>query len=376
MDTGAAASGSATRSQRVVLITNSRFWAQGNGLAARTSELVRFLSRNYTLAVVSLNAVTQEELGLLKRMGWGFDLFILGQPGERATVAEVKRRFRHYFNDTSPPAVYIVVKTELSFMRDAIPAAGKTMLDTNDLISDRTQSTAAHQVADLFPLTREQEIDLLRRYDRVICIQPTEYAKVVEWLGPGKAVLAPHPVRAAALALRQTASVLGFVASRWHANVDGLQWFIDQVWPALAGTGLRLDVHGYVGEAFPGLQIPGIRFMGFNDDLAACYAQIDIAINPVRYGAGLKIKTVEAMARGLPLVVSRQGATGLEAIAGRAFLLAEDATAFADGIKALAADFSLRQTVARAAHSYAAENFGADRCFGDLGRQIECLGAQ
>jgi glycosyltransferase involved in cell wall biosynthesis len=166
------------------------------------------------------------------------------------------------------------------------------------------------------------------------------------------------------------------VASRWHANVDGLKWFIEQVWPALVGTGLRLDVYGYVAEAFSGLGIPGIRFLGFVDDLAACYAQIDIAINPVRYGAGLKIKTLEAMAHGLPLVVSRQGASGLEALAGQAFLVADDAKAFADSIKLLAGDFSLRQSMARAAYSHATQNFGPDQCFRDLARQIECLSAE
>ena len=258
-------------------------------------------------------------------------------------------------------------------MLDAIPANGRTLLDTIDLVSDRTQSMAAHQVKDHFPLTRDQEIQLMQRYDRVICIQQAEYAKAAEWLGADKVVLACHPVSAAALPLRDHASVIGFVASRWHANVDGLKWFIEQVWPALAGTNLRLDVYGNVGDAFREVRIPNIRLLGFVDDLSACYAQIDIAINPVRYGAGLKIKTVESMAYGLPLVVSRQGATGLEGLAGQAFLLAEDAMAFAGNIRMLAGDDSLRKSIARAAHSYAMHHFGPDQCFRDLALQIDCL---
>ena len=375
MSTDAPDNDAAMKQQRVVLITGSQFWVKGNGLAARTSELVLFLSRNFSLAVVSLNAITPGEVTLLQGIGARFELFVLGQHGQRPTVPALTQRFRQFFNESSPPAAYLVVKAELSFMLDAIPANGKTFLDTNDLVSDRTQSMAAHQVKDEFPLTRDQEIELMRRYDRVICIQQAEYAKVLEWLGPEKVLLAPHPVRATALPLRQTASVLGFVASRWHANVDGLRWFIAQVWPALAGTSLRLDVFGYVGEAFRGLSVPGIRFLGFVADITACYAQIDIAINPVRYGAGLKIKTIEAMAHGLPLVVSTQGATGLEALAGKAFLVADDAMEFAANIKALAGSLSLRQAMACAAHSHATGNFGPDRCFGDLARQIRSLGA-
>lgn len=364
-----------TARQRVVLITSSPFWVKGNGLAERTRELVMFLSRKYALAVVYLNPVAQGDVNLLQGMGARFELFILGESGRQTTLTAIKQRFRRFFNESSPPAVYLIVKTELSPLLDAIPVNGKTFLDTNDLVSDRTQSMAAHQVRDDFPLTRDQEIELMRRYDRVICIQQTEYAKVLEWLGADKVVLAPHPVRAVALPLRQTASVLGFVASRWHANVDALKWFIEQVWPTLAATNLRLDVYGYVGEAFGGIRVPNIRFRGFVDDITACYAQIDIAINPVRYGAGLKIKTIEAMAHGLPLVVSRQGASGLEAFAGQAFLVAKDATEFADNIKTLAGDYSLRQTMARAANSHAAINFGPDRCFATLAQQIDHLGA-
>ena len=375
MSTSTLNSVSGTARQRVVLITGSKFWVKGNGLASRTRELVQFLSRRYGLAVAYLNPVTQHDLGLLQRLGMPFELFVLGEYAGQTSLAALKQWFCRFFNESSPPAVYLVVQTELSFMLDAIPTNGKTFLDTNDLVSDRTQSMAAHQVNDHFPLTREQEIELMRRYDRVICIQQAEYAKVREWLGDEKVLLAPHPVTAIALPLRPVASVIGFVASRWHANVDGLKWFIKKVWSALAAANIRLDVYGYVGEAFYALQAPNIRFLGFVDDLTACYARMDIAINPVRYGAGLKIKTIEAMAHGVPMVVSRQGATGLESLAGQAFLVADDAKTFAAQIKALVANFSLRQAIAGAAYSHAAHNCGPDECFRDLVHQIECFGA-
>jgi glycosyltransferase involved in cell wall biosynthesis len=359
--------------QRVVLVTASPFWIKGNGLAARTRELVLFLSRHYELCVAYLYSIGQADVSVLQGMGARFELVFLGERGSATSEPALVRRFRHFFNASSPSAVYIVVKTELSFLLDAIPGNARTLLDTNDLVSDRTQSMAAHQVQDTFPLTVAQEIALLRRYDRVICIQPSEHDKVASWLGADKVVLAPHPVAVVALPLRETASALGFVASRWHANVDGLRWFMEHVWPLLAGTNLRLDVYGYVGEAFTDLQVSGIRFHGFIDDLDACYAQIDIAINPVRYGAGLKIKTVEAMAHGLPLVVSRQGASGLEMLAGDAFLVADDAEAFASHIKALAGSLSLRQSIAHTAQAQAALRFGPEHCFRQLMQEVDCL---
>jgi hypothetical protein len=132
MSTDAPDNDSATKQQRVVLITGSPFWVKGNGLAARTSELVLFLSRNFSLAVVSLNAITPGEVTLLQGIGARFELFVLGQHGQRPTVPALTQRFRQFFNESSPPAAYLVVKAELSFMLDAIPANGKTFLDTRE----------------------------------------------------------------------------------------------------------------------------------------------------------------------------------------------------------------------------------------------------
>jgi len=361
---------------RIVLITMARFWDKGYGVAARTRELILFLSRNYSLAVAYLGGITQYDVAALQGMGARFELFILGELGRQDTPRELAQRFRRHFDESSPSSVYLIVQTELSFMLEAIPSNGRTILDTNDLVSDRTQSMEQHRVRAHFPLTQAQEISLMKRYDRVVCIQQSEFAKVAGWLGPDKVILAPHPVAAVSLPLRETSAVLGFVASKWHANVDGLRWFIEHVWPLLAQENLRLDICGYVEEAFRGLQVPNLRFLGFVDDLSAFYATIDIAINPVRYGAGLKIKTVEAMAHGIPSVVSRQGASGLEALAGQAFLLAEDAVSFADHVKALAGNYSLRQSLANAARSYAVENCSPDRCFRDLARAIDSLSSR
>ena len=363
----------AERLPQVVLITSSQFWVKGNGLASRTRELVLFLSRRFALTIAYLNLITEPELRLLQAVGAEFRLLVLAEHGGPVTFEAMVRRFRAFFNDSSPPAVYLIVQTELSAMLAAIPANGLRFVDTIDLVSNRTQSMADYQVQDHFPLSPAKEIELLNRYHRVICIQSAEYAQVVSWLGAERAILAPHPVAAVNLPMRQRAEVVGLIASRWHANVDGLHWFIEHVWPALAFSGLRLAIFGYVGEAFSGRPIPNMRCFGFVDDLGSCYSQIDIAINPVRYGAGLKIKTVEAMAYGLPQVVSRQGAMGLEPLDGKTLLIADDAASFVDCIKMLAGDFARRQTMAKAAREHIRMHFGPEQCFSGLAREIECL---
>lgn len=354
--------------RNVVLITRVPFWTEGFGLATRARALVRFLATRFDLSVVILGNVSNADLVRMRRVGVNFRLFFLGacDTADRAIVEETWRtRFRRHFGVDVPPAAYIVVQTELSFMLEAIPANGRRILDTNDLVSARTRSMAQHGAPDHFPLDEAGEIALFRRYDHVMCIQPDEYTSVRNWIGE-KALLVPHPVVATSQPLRDEARSIGIVASRWHANVDGLRWFIEQVWPHFHGRGLTLDVHGFLCEAFADCRVPGLRLHGFAENLAACYAHIDIAINPVRYGAGLKIKSVEALAHGLPLVATPQGASGLEASAGTAFLLARDADEFVAALESLLASVDLRRTLGRGACAYVAEHLSVERCFAPL----------
>lgn len=348
------------------------FWIEGFGLATRTRELVRFLAARFDLSVAILGNISDVDLALMRRLGANFRLFILGgsdAADQRAFQEASCASFRRHFGADAPPAAYILVQTELSFMLDAIPANGRRILDTNDLISARTASMAQHAAPDHFPLSEAEEIAIFRRYDHVMCIQAGEYARVRSWIGE-KALLAPHPVVAAPQPLRDEATSIGIVASRWHANVDGLRWFIEQVWPHFHGRGLMLDVYGFLCEAFTDCRAPGLCLHGFTGNLAACHAQIDIAINPVRYGAGLKIKSIEALAFGLPLVASPQGASGIEAAAGTAFLLAHDAAGFIAAIESLLADAGLRCALGRRACAYVAEHLSVERCFGPLADRI------
>ena len=110
----------------------------------------------------------------------------------------------------------------------------------------------------------------------------------------------------------------------------------------------------------------GLVLHGIVPRLSDIYAQIDIAINPVYWGAGLKIKTVEAMANGLPLVTTAEGARGLRPLAGKAFLVAADRESFVAGLNELIADFNLRQNLAREGADFVAKFLKPESCFRDL----------
>ena len=72
------------------------------------------------------------------------------------------------------------------------------------------------------------------------------------------------------------------------------------------------------------------------DDLNVLYGRkADLIINPVQLGGGLKIKNVEALANGLPLITTPEGANGLEDGINNAFLLANTTEEWIESIIAV-----------------------------------------
>jgi glycosyltransferase involved in cell wall biosynthesis len=109
-----------------------------------------------------------------------------------------------------------------------------------------------------------------------------------------------------------------------------------RVWEEHPGVVLRL-VGAEPGDDVRALAGPRVEVTGFVADLEAVLDGARVAVAPVRHGAGLKIKSVEAMARGLPVVTTPLGAEGLDDGA----LVGEDAETFAAHVSALLSDDEL-----------------------------------
>lgn len=110
-----------------------------------------------------------------------------------------------------------------------------------------------------------------------------------------------------------------FVGGFGHPpNVDGLLWLLEHIWPSIRASLPDAVLHIVGSSASPELTSrtdPGIVFHGFLSDesLGNLYQTARVALVPLRFGAGVKGKTVEAMRLGLPLTST---SIGLEGLAG------------------------------------------------------------
>ena len=351
--------------KKVVLITATRFWRQGAGLWARTAALVSHLSEHCELTIIFTRAIRPDILQRLHTAAPRFHFITPNSTGGMEEPAMIEA-LRGVCAELGPADVYIIDKLENSALLDALPVRGQRFVDTHDLLSQKTLSMQRHGYRPRIPMSEQDESELLARYDGVICIQREDYAIVCSWLGENKAILAPHPIAITPQVVRRQVRRIGFAASDWFANVEGLQWFLREVWPAFANRALSLDIHGSVRKHFADDEAPGVCFHGHTDSLQAVYGEIDILINPVRFGSGLKIKTVEALGNGLPLVTTSEGARGLTDADGDALVIADDATSFSAALEALLDSPQRRQRIAAGALDYARKHFSPAACFGQL----------
>lgn len=164
----------------------------------------------------------------------------------------------------------------------------------------------------------------------------------------------PRPVPACADIL--------FVAGFGHPpNEDAACWFVAEVLPAIRERvpGVRLSIVGsHPSPRVRALAGPHVIVTGAvsNDELRRQYASARVAAVPLRVGAGVKLKVVEALVEGLPLVTTPTGAQGLPGLADVASI-AGDATSFADAVVALLTDDALWETRATAGIAFASSRY-------------------
>ncbi len=153
----------------------------------------------------------------------------------------------------------------------------------------------------------------------------------------------------------------------WMANVDGVEFFMDAVWPAISRTRpwARCVI---VGRSPPQRLVDRARgrllnweFTGFVDDVRPFVQNAHVYVIPLRVGGGTRIKVYEAMAMGCPVVSTRIGVEGLPVEHDRHYLEGDSADAMAVAVLSLLDDRERSTRLSLQARKYVEENMSASR---------------
>jgi len=153
----------------------------------------------------------------------------------------------------------------------------------------------------------------------------------------------------------------------WMANVDGVEFFMDAVWPAISRARPRARCV-IVGRSPPQALVDRSRarrlnweFTGFVDDVRPFVHNAHVYVIPLRVGGGTRIKVYEAMAMGCPVVSTRIGIEGLPVKHDRHYLEADSADAMVAAVLSLLDDRERSARLSLQARKYVEENMSANR---------------
>ncbi len=154
-----------------------------------------------------------------------------------------------------------------------------------------------------------------------------------------------------------------FVGSMgWHPNRDGVCWFLKDVWPSLTRSVPKIEAD-FVGAHPPEELLRAcdsdrrLRVAGFVDDVRPWLRRAGVFVVPLRVGGGTRLKILDAMASGLPVVSSEVGAEGLDFQNGSEIVVVDGAESFARNTAALLGDRERRLEMGRRARDAVVSRF-------------------
>ena len=352
-------------------------------------ELVRRGWRVSLFSIVPGEYPARNELALLRELGVDFELqpfpagsmlhrarlvrdLATGRPVHRDLFVNRQsiRSFREWLAKHEAD-VLIAGLSEFSYVpNDAYP---RLVLDSHNAEGRRIAAMAASG-RSLRSWAARLQVEPVRRYEvdaalaakQVIAVSETEQVYFEE-IAPGKVVLVPNGVDCSVLVPRRSVpasrSILFLGSLDYSANVDAVSHLVADVLPRVSSEEVELVLVGsnprrqVFAAARRGSARVRVNVVGFVSDTTPYFASARAFVVPLRYGGGTRLKILEALARGVPVLSTAMGCEGLDLRDGREILIRDEPASFAAAIDRLLTDDELCATLASAGRHAVEERY-------------------
>lgn len=335
---------------KFLLITDIEFWKENAGNAKRISQLIlNFKNNNIKLDIAFIGkiykkewienrySVNIQEISSLK------NFFIIQCKNiinkfpylrekvrrnlkhttiENLKSTKLKRRVEKIYKNFEEYSGVIVEYIYLDYLMPE-EYQGKKIIDTHDIQSDRYITYQKRNKFCRFKISVEEEKKILQKYDYILLISERDM-KIAKEIDIDENKLLYLPIYEKTKKIVKTPSSklrIGFIGAAIDFNIDAINWFIENVFSKLKNNNVELHIYGGVSRLIR-RKNNNIFTYGFINDIDDAYKNIDIVINPIQIGGGIKVKNIEAMSKGKILITTDIGAQGLEDGINKAFLLA------------------------------------------------------
>jgi polysaccharide biosynthesis protein PslH len=216
-------------------------------------------------------------------------------------------------------------------------------------------------------IMRRTEAHYLPRFDLCLTVSPVE-GDLLRCLPASRSFVIENGVDCQTLRPQPaTGSTILFAGVMdYPPNADAAIYFCLSVLPLIRRqvADVRVIIAGHapppqvkaLGEDGPG-QAESIRVTGRADDIRPFYAQASVTVAPLRAGGGTRLKILESMALGRPVVSTSIGCEGLDVRHNVHLLIADDAQSFAACVARLLQDSALRERIATEARNLVVQKY-------------------
>jgi len=382
---------------RILLLTQILPYPPDSGPRVKTFYLLKDLARRHEVTLVSLVRSAEEAAGVEALRGLCHAVYTVSL--RRSRVRDAYHLLRSLLagdsflmrRDDSPKLRTLLAELTARERFDIVHAdqlnmaqfalslpAGARVLDEHNAVWTIVQRMAAHS-SYARRLLLELEGRRLRRYEAAICARfdalLTVSAPDLAFLQLAAAEAGVALPSASVIPIAVDAhgappverepnplTILSMATMFWPPNVDGVLWFAREVYPLVrrAVPAARFIVMGARPPATVrqlAAEDPSISVTGYVADPRPYLEQTAALIVPVRAGGGMRVKILEALARGLPIVSTTIGYEGIALTPGEHLLVGDTPADFAAALVQLLRDPGLGRSLAAAGRRVAEEAY-------------------
>lgn len=260
----------------------------------------------------------------------------------RHAVAAVRREVERLLGARGFDVVHAEQLQALSQAEPARRRGLPVLLRAQNVESDLWRGAGRRLLAAEARRLARWEGEAVARASRTLALSERDAGRLRELSGRRgqvEVLAAPFPARlpAGGPRLPGDPAVVVLEGSGWLPNREGAAWFRREVWPRVRAERPRAELHVFGGT--PGSDCEeGVRLHPAPVDGAAAFPPGSVLAVPLRIASGVRIKVLEAWARGVPVVGTPEALAGLAARDGMEALVAGDAAGFAAAFARLAAE--------------------------------------
>lgn len=229
----------------------------------------------------------------------------------------------------------IVSYASWSSIIDGLKYKSHLILDSHDFITGQSNKKLS-KIGKIF----QREINAINKFDEIWTFS-IEEKYIFEQFSKANVFHIPisFPLNFQEIKPQYNYDVL-YVASSNPHNIKSINWFLEHVLPNI-NKQIKIHIIGKIGKEIQNKNFENIIIHGIVDDLNVFYKNAKMTICPMLSGTGVKIKVLESLSFGLPVITNTRGVDGLSQKSQNGCIVTDDAFEFASKINQLMVDQKL-----------------------------------